>query len=76
MAKTAGTPLTFAEFINDIKVDLRHGYENHLRDAIPNSDLKGRLAPIPEGDKNLALIIRVDESDQIAKDDAVLVAET
>ena len=76
MPESAGTALAFGEFVHDLKVNLSHWHEDHLSDAIAHGDLKRGLTPVPEGDKNLALIIRVDESDQISKDNSVLVAES
>ena len=76
MTKPAGTALAFGEFVDDLKVNLRHWHENHLRDAITYRNFKGRLTSVPKGDKHLALIVRVDQPDQIAKNDPMLVTET
>ena len=48
---------------------------NELRDALARLHAKRLRAAIPARDHELALIIGVDEPDEIAEHDAVLVAE-
>ena len=40
------------------------------------SMVKRFFAPVPHGDFEFALIVRVDQSDQVAQDDAVFVSQT
>lgn len=75
MPEATGSALAFAELIDDFKVNLSHGDKHHLRNAIAYGNLKGGLASIPQGDKNLPLVIRIDQPDQIPKDDAMLVPQ-
>ena len=75
MSKATGSTLGFGEFIDNVKVDLRHGNKDHLGNAIAYGNFKGGLTAVPEGDKYLALIVRVNESDEVSKDDPVFVAE-
>ena len=46
-----------------------------MGDAFPRLDPKRAPAAIPARDQQLALVVRIDEPDQVAEDDAVPVAE-
>lgn len=76
MTKTAGTTLTFRELVDDFKVNLRDGHEDHLGDAVTYGDVKGGLRAVPHRHKNLTLIVRIYQPHQVAEDNSVLVAES
>ncbi len=76
MTEATAAALTGIKFGDAFKFDLHHRHEDHLRNAFANFDGKSTAATIPAGNENLALIIRVDQTDQIAKHDTVFVPQT
>src|SRR4030067_685690 len=75
MAEAAGAAPAFLEFLHNLELGLRHRHEHHLRDAVAWFDGERRLSAVPAGDEYLSLVIGVDQADQVAEHDAVLVAE-
>lgn len=75
MAETAGPARAGGEFGNKGELRPRHRHDHQLGDPFPDSDGKGGLASIPARHHQLALIIAIDQPDQIAEHDAVFVAE-
>src|SRR4030065_180229 len=75
MAEAAGAAPAFLEFLHNLELGLRHRHEHHLRDAVAGVDGERRLSAVPAGDEYLSLVIGVDQADQVAEHDAVLVAE-
>ena len=63
------------ELIDHIQMKLQHRYEHQLCDAIQRLDGKGRNAAIPQGHLQFALIIRINQTNEIAQHDAMLGTE-
>ena len=72
--ETALTTFTGSEFLYYIEAGLYHRHDDKLGDAFEWIENEGFLAAIPAGDQQLALVIRIDEADEIAEYDAVLMA--
>src|SRR5487761_2289931 len=65
-----------SEVLDDLELCLHDGHDQELRDAIAGIDRERRSAPIPAGHHQRALIVRIDQADEVAEHDAVLVAES
>jgi len=76
MTKPASAAIAGRKFFNDFEFSLHHWHENHLRETRPGLDYKCFMAAIPAGHKDLALIIRINQTNKVTKHDAVLMAET
>ena len=63
MAETAAAALAFGELLNDGEFRLHHGHKHHLSDTIARFDGEAVLAAVPERDKNLTMVIRIDQAD-------------
>jgi hypothetical protein len=74
--KTAGATLAGFEIVHDGELRLHHRYKNHLCNAVAGFDGERVGAAVPYGHKNLTLVVRVDQADEVSKHDAVLVAES
>ena len=75
MPKATFSPIRFNEFIHHIETRLHHRQYNQLRNSFPHFDAKRLPPPVPAGDKQLPLIIGIDQTDQIAQDDTVLMTK-
>ena len=73
--EAAGTALAFVEALDQLEMRLHHRHQHQLRDALADGDLESGIAAVPAGDHQLALVVRVDQADQVAQHDAVLVAQ-
>ncbi len=76
MTKTAGTAPALFEILHNFELGLRHRHEHHLCNAVAGFDGESGLSAIPAGHEYLPLVIGINQSNQIAEHDAVLVAET
>ena len=75
MSKSAGTAAGGFEVIDDVESGLDDGDDDQLCDAVPDVDGETFIAATPAGDEQLALVIRIDQSDQVAQHDAVFVTQ-
>ncbi len=75
MAKAPGTTLTVVKILDDIELHLLYWHENHLSDALAGPNVVSFRAAIPAGNEHLALVVRIDEAGQVAKDESVFVAQ-
>ena len=66
MAETAGATGTFIELFDFFEIDLHNRHKNQLRNAFADMNGKSGIAPVPAGDKNLALVVGVNQTNQIA----------
>ena len=57
MTKTTSTTLTGDKLLNNLKICMYHGDDDHLRNTFAGLDRKGLIAPVPAGYKYLALVI-------------------
>jgi hypothetical protein len=76
MAKAAFPAKGFFEAINPLKLCLHDRHQNQLGNALTGLDRKGRRPSIPTRYHQFALIIAVDQSDQITQDNAMFMAKT
>ena len=75
VAKTAGSALANNKFINNLKISMHHGHNDHLCDTLARLDREGLITPVPAGYKYLALVIRIDQTHQVTEYDAVFVTQ-
>lgn len=75
MAEAARTALAGREFGDDGELGPDDWHDHHLRDALADGDGERRLAPVPARHQQFALIVAVDQADQIAQNDTVLVTK-
>src|SRR5262245_51853013 len=64
------------EFLDDVQLHLHHGHHHQLRDALHRLDGEGDLAAVPHRHHDLSLVVGIDQADEVAEHDAVLVAQT
>ncbi len=57
MTKTTSTTLTGNKLLNNLKICMYHGDDDHLRNTFAGFDREGLIAPVPAGYKYLALVI-------------------
>jgi len=74
-AKTIRSPLALLEIIHYVETNLHDGYHYELRNALHRVQQERRMPPIPARYEYLSLIIRIDQSHQIAHYNAMLVAQ-
>src|SRR6185312_6453141 len=69
MAEAPGAPLARGEFRDHFHVHLHDRHDDELRDALSGTDRVRLAAAIPAGNLYLALVIGVDQADQIPEHD-------
>jgi hypothetical protein len=74
MPEAAGAPGTLLEARDDRKLELHDRNDDELRYALAGLDPKRRRAAVPTRDHELALVVGIDQADEIAEHDAVFVA--
>ena len=75
MAESALAAHTGGELLDHLEIGMHHRDDDHLGNAFSGLYGKGFLAAVPDGNEHLALVVRVDQADQVAKHDAVLVTQ-
>ncbi len=75
-AESARPPFTRGEVIHDVESDLHGRNHNQLSDTFHGIEYKDTRSAIPQRDENLALVVRIDQADQIAQDDAMFVTQS
>ncbi len=76
MAEPAFAAGAAFEFLYHLELHPSHRHEHHLRDPVTRLDDHVMLAPVPRRDHQLALVIGIDQSHQIAQHDTVFVSQT
>src|ERR1700722_6598634 len=76
MAEAAGTTRGRLEVFHQLQFYLHNRHDHELRYALAGLQSEWRLTSVPAGDHELALIVGIDETDEIAKHDAVSVAKS
>jgi hypothetical protein len=61
---------------HDLQFDLHDRHDDELRDAFPRLQREGLPGAVPAGDHEFALVVRIDEANEIAEHDAMAVAES
>ena len=75
-AEPAAAAFAQREFFDDVELCLHHRHDHQLRHALHRHQREWDLAAIPQRNEDLPLIIRVDQADQVAEHDAVLMPQT
>jgi len=73
MSKAAGAASALGKFLDDLKLYLHNRHENHLRNPRTRLDDEGIITAVPARYEHLTLVVRVDQPDEIAQHDTVLV---
>ena len=76
MAEAARVAVTLLELLHHFEVNLLYGEEHQLRDPIAWINQECVIAAIPAGDFNFPLVVAVDESNQVAQHDTVLMTKS
>ena len=74
-AETAVATRAWCKIVDQAEIHLHHGNDDELRQPFERVQGEGLVAAVPGGNQDLSLIVRVNQADQIAQHDAVLVAE-
>src|SRR3990167_4419207 len=75
VAEAACATLTFVELLDQLEMRLDHRHQNQLGDTLADGNGEGALPAVPAGHHQLALVVRVDQADQVAEDDAMFMAQ-
>src|SRR5258708_2298394 len=75
MTESAAAAVACGEFPDYAERRLRHRREHELRNALAGGDGIRHLPAIPARDHQRSLVIRIDQADQVAEHDAVLVTQ-
>jgi len=75
MTETTATALTGIEFRDNLKLGFHHRDENHLGNPVTRFNRECLMTAVPARYEYLALIVRIDQSHEIAEHDPVLVAK-
>src|SRR6185312_5018911 len=75
-AEPAGPALARRKFIHDVELGLHDGHDHELRETLHRIEREGGMTAVPRRDHQLALVVRVDQADEVAQHDAVFVTET
>ena len=76
MPETTGPTIALIEFLHLFENRAHHRDQDQLCDAFADLDPKRGMPAIPAGHVKLTLIIRVDQADQIAQHDTVLMPQS
>ena len=75
MTEPAGATPTCFKILDDLEVCLHDGDEHHLRESRARLDIERLVAPIPRRHEYLPLVVRIDQSHEIAQHDAVFMPQ-
>src|SRR5690606_32317422 len=70
VAEAASAALRCVEFLDQLEMSLHHRHQHQLRDALADGDAEAVLAAVPARHHQFALVVRVDQADQVAEHDA------
>ena len=76
VTKAAFTAVGGVEIFHQIKFSLYYRNKNHLGDAFARLNGEAVLTTVPNGNHQLALIVRIDQSYQVTKHDTVLMSQS
>jgi len=76
VAKTTRTTITRIEIIDDLEAGLYDRDKYHLRDSLTRINGKTVAAPIPAGNKQLPLVIRINQASEISQHNTVFMPKT
>jgi hypothetical protein len=75
VAKAARVAVTLFEFLYHFEANLLYTKKHQLRDPLAWINRERGIAAVPAGDLNFPLVVAVDESNQVAQHDTVLMTE-
>jgi hypothetical protein len=75
MTEASGASGGFFEVIDDVECHSPNGYEYQLCNAIAGFDYYIAFATVPDGHHQLSLVVRIDQTDQVAQHDPLFMAE-
>lgn len=75
MTETTSTAFGFDEFFDHLEVRLNHWDQNQLSQTLANFQGEILVAAVPARNHQRALVIGVDQADQVTQHDAVLMAQ-
>ena len=76
MSEAAYAPVCFNEIINHLEIRLNNRHNHKLRNTVTHFDGETITAAIPAGDKQLPLIIWINQADQIPQHNTMFVTQT
>ena len=75
VAEAAAAAAAVGEVVHEVERRTGDGLDEQLGDALAEGDGVGRVAAVPDGYFQLALVVAVDEAGEVAQYQAVFVAE-
>ena len=76
VAETASATGRFHKLRDDFKLCLHDRYKHQLRDTRADFNFESGITTIPTGDQEFALVIGVNETDQVTQHDAMFMAQS
>src|SRR5512143_807055 len=76
VTKATLAPITLFKSLDHFKTGLHYGHEDHLRDTLTYLDSKIFVAAVPARDKDLPLVIRIDKTHKITKNNPFLMPKS
>jgi len=76
MAETTFSAAAIIKLIDDGKFCLHHRDHHQLCNTFADFDTKAVIAAIPAGDEQLSLVVRINQTNQIAQHDAMFMSES
>ena len=70
-AKPTTAALAFTELLHNVEPNLDNRYHYHLRNALTHLNCVGFIASVPAGNHQLPLVVRIDQTHQIAEGQTV-----
>ena len=76
MPESAGTPPGLFETVNQLKLCTDYRNNDQLGNPVTRTNRQRLTAPVPAGNKQLSLIIRINQADQISQDDTLFMTQS
>ena len=76
MSKSTRGSLAWGERFDNFKLGLNDRDQNKLCQALTNGNLERFMASVPAGDLDLTLVVRINQTHQVAEYDPVLMPKT
>lgn len=75
MAEAAFATVGGVKICHQVKFCLNHWHKDHLRDTLARFNGEAVLTTVPDGNHQLTLIVGVDQANQVAQHNAMLMAK-
>ncbi len=76
MTEASGATAALRKRLYELEVDLPHGHDHELRDALPRLNTERRGPTVSAGDQQFPLVVGIDQADEITEDDSVFMPES